>query len=135
MNFESSQQYFEYKNYNMIDWDGINSTISSFDTRDFFGSSDVDFQCSLISPLITSLFDFVPLVRQRIPSSIDNWMRSNRIVLAMSLRDLAFSALRLSRSDEDWKLYCRYRNRAKNIIRKLKDIFLNFFSGLDSGDM
>ena len=45
-------------------------------------------------------------------------MKSNAVLLTNSLNDVSFSAFRDSGSLDDWYLFCRYRNKVKNVIRK-----------------
>ena len=81
--------FFEYRNFKNIDWEGLFSFLSSVNTDSFFSTSCIDSQWSHLSSLLESLYSFVPVVRKRIPNCVDNWMQSNSIVLAISLRDLA----------------------------------------------
>ncbi|XP_065359864.1 uncharacterized protein LOC135953785 [Calliphora vicina] len=95
-------------------------------------SNDVELQSSVLSSLINSLYNFVPVVRRRIRQDDNSWMNSRDILLATSLRNLAYSAFLSDKSTFNWNVYCRYRNRAKNVIRREKRRFYtSLFSGLD----
>lgn len=129
---ERSCEVIEYRNFNAIDWNGLLAFLSGFDSYCFFSSADVNFQNSIIDSLVASLYCFVPIVRRKVRRDNNTWMKSRAILLATSLRDLAYSAFLSSRSTENWAIFCRYRNRAKNIIRKEKrKFYASLFSDLD----
>ena len=131
-----SYKYFEYRDFSRTNWEGIFSSISSFDSDSFYGSGNVEIQSSLINSLILSLYEYVPVVKRRVRIDDSSWMKSNEIVLATSLRDLAYSTFRSSGSSESWRIYCRYRNKAKNVIRKVRKRFYSkLFSGLNISSM
>lgn len=108
--------------------------LNGFDLSQIFFSNDIDIKCSLIDSLFDALYSYVPVVRVRVRAENDDWMKSREIVLAQSLRDLAFSAFLADRSSLNWRAYCKLRNKAKSTIRKKKrEHFFKFFRGLDTG--
>lgn len=133
---EDLQEFVEFRDFNNINWDGLLSFASNFDLSLFFSSNDVDTKCTIISSLFDSFLSYVPLTRRRIRCENDSWMDSRTITYARSLRDLAFSAFRLNRSSDNWRIYCKLRNKAKSVIRREKrKHFSRLFNGLDSGGM
>lgn len=106
----------EYRDYRNVNWDDILAYLSGFD-YDMFNVVDLDAKCSLLSSLVMKLFEFVPVVRKRI-SSGDNWIKSNCITLACSIRDLAFRVYLSDKSRENWKIFCKCRNKAKSVVRR-----------------
>lgn len=135
-NVEPIQEYIEYRDYNNINWYELFSRLSNFDINLFFNSPDVDAKCSLIASLFTDLFSCVPVVRKRVCNYDDAWMRSSDVALARSLRDMAYSTYRVNRSVENWRLYCRLRNKAKGVIRREKRRhFSRLFWGLDTAGL
>lgn len=134
--FHCGSSFYEYRDYNNIDWDGLFLYLRSFDTNVVLNATDVDTKCSYVCSLLSDLFSYVPIVRKRIRVRGDDWFEAQDIRLARSLRDLAFSAFQFDRSNENWRTYCKYRNRAKNIIRKVKrKYFSSLFWGLDSAGL
>ncbi|XP_065356239.1 uncharacterized protein LOC135950637 [Calliphora vicina] len=132
---EQIDEYFEFRDFDSIDWDGLVRFFEAFNFEDFNGSN-VDDQCSIISSLFNSLLSFVPVVRKKICCADNNWMSSREVMFARSLRDLAYRYFRLYRSEENWRMYCRYRNKAKSIVRRTKrKHFSKLFSGLDTAGL
>lgn len=85
--------------------------MSGFDNNVYSATTNVDVTYSMMSSMITDLLFFVPVVSKIISSNIDMWMRSNDILFAKSLWDMA-------NSRENWLIYCKYRNKAKSVIRR-----------------
>ncbi|XP_046801036.1 uncharacterized protein LOC124418504 [Lucilia cuprina] len=94
---ERVNEYYEYRDFNLINWDELHLRLSNFDFSQFF-SGDVDYQCSSISNLTNLLFSCVPIVRKRIRYDDVDWMNSSNIRLALSLRDLSYRAYLSNRS-------------------------------------
>lgn len=131
-----SERFHVYRNFNDIDWVGVSSYLAMFDSTIYFNSSCVEFQSSFLNSLLSSLYEFVPVVRKKIVCGVDNWMKSNSVLFAISLRNLAYSEFLTCSTVENWKIFCRYRNKAKNVIRReRKNYFTKIFSGLDSSAM
>lgn len=135
-NFQQPPEFFEFRDYKNIDWVGLFASLEDFDRYAVFNARDVDTKCALVSSLLNSLFSFVPTVKRKIRDCNDKWMESREIVLARSLRDLSYSAFLSCRSDEKWKTYCKYRNKAKSVIRRIRrNHFSKLFWGLDATGM
>lgn len=135
-NIERLHEFCEYRDFNNIDWGALFSCLNEFDDSSIFNATDVETKCSSLKSLFDRLFSCVPIVRRRIRYGSDTWMESSDIVLARSLRDLAFSAFQSNRSWQNWRAYCKLRNRAKNVIRREKRRhFSRVFWGLDSAGM
>lgn len=130
------EKFVDYRDYGNIDWDGLFLFLSSFDSSSIFYSTDTEVKCALVSSLIEELHSFVPTVRKRVYLNDDNWINSNKILFAQSLRDLAFSAYQNDRTRVNWRIYCKYRNKAKSVIRKAKRRHsLKRFNGLDNSKL
>lgn len=124
-----------HRNYNQINWDGIASYMSTYDDSFFWRSVDVEDKCLILTSLLSDLFTFVP-VRRAISSTDNGWMRSREIVLSRSLRDMAFRTYKRDPTTVNWGIFCRYRNKAKRIIRREKRRhFVKLFRGLDNSGM
>lgn len=135
-NVEHVQEFVFYRDFNNINWDGIFSYLNSFDSSLFFSSLDIDVKCSIITSLLVDLYSFVPVVKKRIYYRNDAWLESRVIVLARSLRDLAYAVFRSNRTSFNWKSYCKLRNKAKSVIRREKrKHFSRMFYGLDTAGL
>lgn len=133
---ERLDEFIEYRDVNAIDWDGLFRFLSGYDHSSIYNAVDVDIKSSIICSLFESLYSFVPVVRRRVQFSDNDWMKSRDIVLARSLRDLSFSAYQSDRSWQNWRAYCKLRNKAKNVIRKRKrEHFSKLFDGLGSAGL
>lgn len=52
---------------------------------------------------------------------------------ALFLRDIAFLSFQCDRTNESWRIYCKYRNRAKAVIRSTRRrYFSHVFKDLNS---
>lgn len=120
LNIDYLENFVEYYDYNNIDWDGLLQYLSLFDISSIFASVNIDEKCVLLSSLIDELHKYVPTVRKRIGICGDEWMKSNEIVFAQSLRNLAYMTFQIDRSHGNWVRYCKYRNRAKSVIRRAR---------------
>lgn len=133
LTYRSLPQIVEYRDYNNIDWDDLVTILNNFDSNLVFNVSDVDLKCFHVHSLLNSLFSCVPIVRKTVRCDDESWMQSREICFARSLRDLSFSAFQSNRSDTNWKIYCKHRNRAKRVIRRARaNHFSRLFDGMDS---
>ncbi|KAI8125992.1 RNA-directed DNA polymerase from mobile element jockey [Lucilia cuprina] len=132
MKIEKSKEYVEFHDFKSIEWDNLLGLLSNFDCSHFY-SGDVDDQCHSLTSLLNLLFSCVPVVKKRICRKNINWMKCKEILFAQSLRDLAYRAYLSDRSDSNWRVFCKLRNKAKNVIRRVKRLhFSKVFWGLDS---
>lgn len=113
-------EYFEYRDYNNIDYEGISRYFFNYDESYFFDTSDVDLLCSYTCTLFHNLLLYVPIVRRKAKVSDNAWMMSRDVTLARSLRDLAFLSYRANKTVENWIVFKKYRNRAKKTMRYRK---------------
>lgn len=136
LNINYLENFVEYYDYNNIDWGGLILYLSNFDTSFLFASVNTDQKCVLISSLIEELHKYVPIVKRRVGIYGDEWMNSNKILFARSIRDLAYSTFQIDRSTENWSTYCKYRNKAKSVIRRAKRRHcVKHFCGMDSSKL
>ncbi|XP_075167910.1 uncharacterized protein LOC142240076 [Haematobia irritans] len=125
----SSIQYRDYRN---VDWNGIFQYLVGYDFSLLYLTCDVDYQLSIIDSVLRDLFEFVPIVTKRIIPRNDDWLKSDSIAHARSLRDIAYLELRRNPSTENKALYRMYRNRAKAVIRNERRKFFDAkFSQMD----
>lgn len=59
---------------------------------------------------------FVPL-KQRKTKTTDPWMKSRKVLIATAYRDLAEHGYLENMHEINWRIFCRYRNKLKSIIR------------------
>ncbi|XP_075150628.1 uncharacterized protein LOC142224726 [Haematobia irritans] len=129
-------EYIEYHDFNQIDWNGLLACLDNYDLDLIYRSTDVDTKSAYVSLLLSALFAFVPKIRRRVRHNGDEWMHSREVVFARSLRDLTYSTFQADRSQENWVIYCRYRNRAKSVIRKARrTYFSRIFRGMEASSM
>uniref|UniRef100_A0A1B0AJC6 Uncharacterized protein n=1 Tax=Glossina pallidipes TaxID=7398 RepID=A0A1B0AJC6_GLOPL len=70
------------------------------------------------------------------PQGEDKWMTCSDVNQAMLLRNYAYTTFQSTGSVDDWRLYFRYWNKAKKIIRKERTkYFVNMFVGMDPSTM
>lgn len=62
----------------------------------------------------------MPLVRRKIQDKQDKYLNSQAVALARSLRDLAYKEYRRNPTDNNLRIFRRYRNNAKSVIRRKK---------------
>lgn len=113
---------FQFRDYNSIDVPLLTEAVSDKDFSLIYSSNDVDTQVASLNAIILELFyEFVPLrtVKCRNDSGEPPWYTSE-VKLACQLRDLAFKAYRLSHLEDDWKIFCKHRNRANQTVKKSK---------------
>lgn len=131
--FASCEEMIEFRDYENIDWDGLLQCLSVFDSASFFYSSDANDLSERVALLFGSLFTFVPVVRRRIRRYGEEWMKSRDVLDAQFLRDLSFTAFRQENTPENWRIFCRYRNKAKSIIRReRRKHYSKHFGNLDA---
>ncbi|XP_075157890.1 uncharacterized protein LOC142231157 [Haematobia irritans] len=125
--------YVEFYDYRNIDVVGMQNYLNSIDSSPIFDSTDVNAKCSLVSSLITDLCAFVPIVRRTIDFRCDSWLNSQKVIFYRSLRDLSYSAFQADRTSAKWRIFCRYRNKAKSVMRKEKrKYYFRRFNGLST---
>lgn len=116
----SLERFIEYRDYGNIDWNGVELFLNTFDSSVIFSSVDVNVKCDNVLSLVDELHSFVPVVRRKAFYHGDEWMNCNKILFSQSLRDLAYISYKTNRTMEHWQIYCKYRNKAKSVIRRIK---------------
>lgn len=133
MNIEVIDRVIVYRDFGSIDWNSLHNYLSCFDFSRIFNSVDIDEKVSTFSSLMEVLYSFVPIRTKRVQSTDDRWIKSREVVLARSLRDLAMKDYDADPSEQRWKTFCKLRNRAKNVMRRVRrKYFANLFWGLDN---
>lgn len=131
-----SSGFVEFKDYNKIDYDEFVSHVCQFDISSIFNTGDVDVQLEYFHLLINELHEKVPISRVNCRRKCIDFMKSRNVIHARSLRDLAFQAYYECASDLNWRVYCKYRNKAKASIRKERRKFgLRLFNTSDSKEI
>lgn len=133
INIQHFDEFIEYRDFKNINWDGLLRFLGDFNSNLVFRTTNIDEKCNIISSLVEGLYSFVPIVRRRLRSFDNDWIKSPEIVLAKSLRDLAYKDYLSYGSDEKRRVFCKYRNRAKAVIRRCKrKYYSRLFGSLDS---
>lgn len=115
----------EYKDYNRLNIDDLCQQFNQFPISPIFYTNDVDLQLSTLNGIVESLHDCVPTSRSRSNSDDYKWMNSRKIIQGRKERDLAYGVYLANHTAENWRLYCRLRNKAKSIIRKSRHKYGN----------
>ncbi|XP_075158098.1 uncharacterized protein LOC142231372 [Haematobia irritans] len=96
----------------------------------------IDLELQLFNDVVQDVYDrHVPLkfVRNR---GTSNWYEDPLITTALNMRDLAYRAFVENRNDLNWKIYCKYRNRAKAVIRRKRAFYYrHIFTAVSSKDL
>lgn len=128
--------WIEIKDYNRINYDDLYQHFNLFDVSPIFSSNDVNLQLSSINDLVNDLHSFVPISRVKSNSNDSNWMNSREISEARSSRDQAYGTYLRVRTEANWRIYCRLRNKTKSIIRKARKVYgKNLFTDVDNTQM
>ncbi|XP_075167534.1 uncharacterized protein LOC142239626 [Haematobia irritans] len=86
-------------------------------------TNNPDLQLQYFNDIVLTNFDrHVP---SRVISGVRNtgWMEDKHVKIAAEFRDLAYRSYMEDRSQANWNVYCRYRNRLKRTIRKCRAKF------------
>ncbi|XP_075151130.1 uncharacterized protein LOC142225241 [Haematobia irritans] len=86
-------------------------------------TNNPDLQLQYFNDIVLTNFDrHVP---SRVISGVRNtgWMEDRHVKIAAEFRDLAYRSYMEDRSQANWNVYCRYRNRLKRTIRKCRAKF------------
>lgn len=133
INLTSAEHFFEFRNYNDINWDGLLDYLVNVDFSSLYSTSDINLQLSFLQLLIANLFSYVPIVRKRVVHSLDPWLKCKSIILAISLRDMAYKNYLKFPTLQNMAVYRTLRNKAKSILRKeRKKYYEQIFNGLNA---
>lgn len=125
----------EYKDYEAIDWNMIEESVSSGSWNEIYDTSNINHQLENFYQLLFTLHDTVPMRRKRIYNGT-NFCNILEVKVARNIRDLAFKAYKENVNDDSWRTYCKYRNRVKSILRKYKTKYwIAKFDNCSSTDM
>ncbi|KAI8124827.1 putative RNA-directed DNA polymerase from transposon BS [Lucilia cuprina] len=114
------ENWIEFKNYNKINYNQITQCTQVFDISPIFTTNDVSLQLSTLDSLINTLHDTVPVIRVKAGTTDNEWINSREIVTARNARDSAYGFYLRERSMENWRNYCKLRNKAKSVIRRVR---------------
>ncbi|XP_075163384.1 uncharacterized protein LOC142236018 [Haematobia irritans] len=116
----SHETYIEYKDYNRIHFDVLLNYFNQLQISSIFNTNDVDLQLSVLNCVIDDLHSLIPLSRKKANTDDCGWINDRSIKIARRERDVAYGEYLRDRSEGNWKIYCRLRNRAKATIRKAR---------------
>ncbi|XP_059223077.1 uncharacterized protein LOC131996900 [Stomoxys calcitrans] len=111
------------RDYSSFNFENCARDVNMMDLSGMYSTTDVNYQTVFMNALVLELYD------RHIPQKLykkkqtANWMRAFEIQSAQEQRDLAFRGFLEDRTEGRWRVYCKYRNRAKRIIRKRRGIF------------
>lgn len=127
---------FFYRDYRKMDSERCMSIISELVILNFFSINNVEEQSKLFNDIVSKAFvDSVPLKRCE-PRKSDKWLESVELKKAKVNRDLAWSAYYECSTLNNRKIYCKYRNKVKSVIRRLRrSNDVSFFSSCSQSQM
>lgn len=112
------KNYVTIRDYRRLDVANCFHDIELSDFSRIYSTSDPESQVNVLSNITKWLYNkHVPLRRICIQRS-EHWTKSLGIINALELRNLAFKAYLENKSEERWKVYARYRNKLKSVMRK-----------------
>lgn len=133
---EVNSSDIELKDYKLINYDQVGQYMDQFDSTPIFCTNDVDVQLSILNDLVNDLHDFVPTFNTKTDSNDINWMKSREIVQARVLRDSSYRTYLRDRTDDNWRHYCKLRNKAKSVIRRVRRNYgKNLFSNVNNAQL
>lgn len=114
------EEYYEYNDYESVSPSAIEEILNDCNFEDIYNAGNVDEQLSVLNNNLQIIHSIVPIKRRLCRTHVEDWFNCSEIKYYISLRNLAFQAYLFDKSSVNWKSYCRYRNRAKRVIRKIK---------------
>lgn len=129
-------EFVEFKDYNNLDITLLEQHVLQHNFTSFYDNLDVDYQLLSFMNCINHLHSLVPIKRLKISPVGENWFNTPLINYHLSLRDLAFREYLRVPSRENWRSYCRARNKSKTVIRNAKRrAHINKFGKLDTSGL
>ncbi|KAI8126666.1 hypothetical protein CVS40_3398 [Lucilia cuprina] len=112
----------EYKDYNGINYNILEHMILYSDFSPIYRTSDVNIQIYHLNSILLNLFACVPVrtKRHNVVNNISNICNNEQVREARYLRDLAYRSYCENKNVSNWIIYCKFRNRVKKVLRKLK---------------
>lgn len=107
-----------YRDYRNIDIDKCISCFNELSDSNFFYVDCVETQSELFGTIVKRAFDEGVPLRKFNRVRTECWMNSYEVRTATLNRDLAWSAYCENNTLNNRRIFCKYRNKAKYIIRK-----------------
>lgn len=114
------QQYFEFYDYNHFNIEELRDRVTTSNLSEIFSTPDVNEQLNIFMIGLENIQSVFGKKMGRVRQSSNNWMKCPLVRYHESMSDLAYSAFIDSRTVENWKTFCKIRNRAKTIKRREK---------------
>lgn len=132
-----SNELYEYFDYDAIDYNQLQHLCLMCDFSNMYATSNVNVQLDILYANLDELHSIVPVRRRRRAYLMkDNWFKNPKIKYAISLRDLAHTAYVNDPCTENWRIFCRCRNKAKRVARRIKaSEHEKLFAGRSVGEM
>ncbi|XP_037810201.1 uncharacterized protein LOC119602646 isoform X1 [Lucilia sericata] len=124
-----SPDYIFYRDYAHINLTNCERDIQYINWDGIYGTSDTNSQVDQFNHFILNLYnDHIPIKKKYIRRN-ENWFNCREINEAKELRNLAFKAYKENMNSNCWKIFCKYCNKLKMTIRKIrKKAAKQFFS-------
>lgn len=129
LNVENISNDIYIRDFNSVNVEEICNNMLSKDFNSIYDMTDSNMQIEVINNHLINVFhENIPV--KKINVGTDNrWMKAKVVLQAIELRNMALRGYFENRSDENWRIYCKYRNKAKSAIRKQRKLYAErFFS-------
>lgn len=131
-----NEEFVEFRDYNRVDLNILQQHVLLYDFSSFYENPNVDNQLSNFMECVNHLHSLVPIRKYKISPANEKWFNTPLINYHLSLRDLAFKEYLRVPSRQNWRCYCKARNRSKTVIRNAKRMaHTNKFKNLDTSGM
>ncbi|KAI8115879.1 hypothetical protein CVS40_11978 [Lucilia cuprina] len=112
-------KFIEYRNFSLVNVNDLALCVLEEDFSNFYTTTDIDLKTCMLDSLISKMLSFVPISRFKIKQRVE-CITSRDIIYSRSLRDIAYKGYIADPTPSKWRIFCKYRNRAKRTIRRIK---------------
>lgn len=120
---------FYYHDYSQLNYDQCVSQLESMDFSGVYESLNVDDSVECFNANLLHLFEDNVPVRRIVNRGNNDWMNDTLIHNAKRVRNLAYRAYKENRTNDNFAIFCRARNKLKKVIRSIRKKYcLRFFS-------
>jgi len=115
---QKTQEAKIFYDFSALSIECIVEKITLSNLNNIFLESDVNIQLEILENNLLEILQLVPQRRFILRPEI-SLLKSREAIFAKSQRDLAYTAYLNDKTEEKWKIFCKYRNRLKTVLRNL----------------
>lgn len=125
---ENLDLVYWFRDYRLMNIDRCNHLLGESNFSNFLSTHDIEDQVDIFNNILRDCFEESVPLKKYSTFETDKWMISRELEIARINRNLAWKAFSEYRSEYNRKIYCKYRNKVKSVIRCLrKKYFIRFF--------